>query len=336
MKEYLSKLTKIGEKLYQEVNHYGYWSNLSTNENDNLVRLSEELGCKSAVEQLYPEFVDIIFSHKRTAGLELLQLSGEETVIDFGCMWGALSIPVAKQVSEVVAVDQTLHSLKFAARRAKDNGLDNISFVNANLRQLSLPRNSYDVAIVNGVLEWIPETAAVVVDEYLDQGEKVPETESPRLVQLEFLKSIYKGLKHDGRLYLAIENRYDYKMFFGEKDPHSGLLMTSILPKPMANLISNLFRKRNYRTWIYSFSETKVLLNEAGFKDLEIYSCWPNYRMPDHITPYGIKSSFYRPITPRKKGKLKFKRVIANRIEWLLFHKLNLQFFAPSIIIIAK
>ena len=199
-----------------------------------------------------------------------------------------------------------------------------------------MPSNTYDLAIVNGVLEWIPETIEVVVDEYLETKQKAPKAQSPRLVQLEFLKNVRNGLKDQGKLYLAIENRYDYKMFFGEKDPHSGLLLTSILPKPIANIIMNIFRKRDYRTWIYSFPETKSLLEEVGFKEFKTYACWPDYRMADHITPYPVKSSHYRPKNKKKKGKLKFKRLIANRIEWLLFYKLNLQFFAPSIIIIAK
>ena len=75
---------------------------------------------------------------------------------------------------------------------------------------------------------------------------------------------------------------------------------------------------------------------QAGFQNFEIYSCWPDYRMPDYITPHGVKSQFFRPINPRKKGKLKFKRLVANRIEWVLFKLFNLQFFAPSMIIIAK
>lgn len=336
LKEYLSELKKIDENIYQAINHDGYWSNLSADENVELDNLTEELGCRLAIEKLQPQLSDIIFSEKRMAGLELLQLNGSEVAIDLGCMWGALSIPLAKQIAKVVGVDQTLQSLKFTAKRAKEDGLDNIELINANLRDFTLPSNTFDLAIVNGVLEWVPETIEVVVDEYLETKQEAPKAKCPRLVQLEFLQNIRNGLNDQGKLYLAIENRYDYKMFFGEKDPHSGLLFTSILPKQIANVISNIFRRRDYRTWIYSFSETKSLLEEAGFKEFQVYACWPDYRMPDHITPYKQKSSYYRPINPRKKGKLKFKRLVANRIEWFLFYKLNLQFFAPSIIMIAK
>ena len=110
LKEFLSSLEKIDENLYQELNHDGYWSNLSIDENTKLINVIEELGCRLAVEKLFPQLIEIIFSEKRIAGLELLQLDGSESAIDLGCMWGALSIPLAKQVTNVTAVDQTLHS----------------------------------------------------------------------------------------------------------------------------------------------------------------------------------------------------------------------------------
>lgn len=336
MVKYLSKFKKINENIYQDKINHGYWSNLTAVENKNLLNLAKKETCKSAVKKLFPKYYETIFSEKRVAGTELLQLNGTETVIDLGCMWGALSIPLAKQVKQVVSVDQTLETLKFASKRAQEQNLNNIVFINSNLRHFSIEENAFDIAIVNGVMEWIPETNEIIVDEYLEKSKRSPSGQNPREIQLKFLKGIKQGLRKNGKIYLAIENRYDYKMFFGEEDPHSGLLFTTILPKSFANIISLLFRRRRYKTWIYSFNETIKLLKEAGFNNFQTYSCWPNYRMPDHIIPHGTKSKYFKPINIRKNGRIKFKRLIANRIEWLLFYKLNLQFFSPSIIIIAK
>ena len=219
MKDYLSNFKKVEQNIYQDPKHNGYWSNLSKIENDELIGLIDDFGCEEAIKKLHPELFEIIFSEKRIGGLELLQLAGTETIIDLGCMWGALSIPMARRVKNVFAVDQTLDSLKFMAKRAQEEKLKNISFINANLRDFQIPSKTFDLAIVNGVLEWIPETLEVVVDEYLDMRKKDINSADPRSVQLEFLKKIRSGLTEGGRLYLAIENRYDYKMFFGEKDP---------------------------------------------------------------------------------------------------------------------
>ena len=65
---------------------------------------------------------------------------------------------MARRVKNVFAVDQTLDSLKFMAKRAQEEKLKNISFINANLRDFQIPSKTFDLAIVNGVLEWIRNT----------------------------------------------------------------------------------------------------------------------------------------------------------------------------------
>lgn len=334
---YLDSFKKISSYIYGSSEENGYWSNLSKNENKNLMSMLKTHSTRESIKSTHPEHIEVIFSEKRPAALELLQLSGSEVALDLGCMWGALTIPMAKQVDSLLAIDQTIESLKFSEARATEEHVDNIRFLCANLRDITLPKETFNIAIVNGVLEWIPEVEQVVVNDYWYSANARGAYESPGKMQKDFLENVYQGLKLDGRLMLAIENRYDYKMFFGERDPHAGILFTSFLPRGLANLISKIFKRREYRPWIYSFNGIQELLEETGFTSIELYAVWPDYRMPDHIRPYGEPDIYWSPISARKQnGKLGFKRVIANRIEWLLFSVFNLQFFAPSIIAIAK
>ena len=53
--------------------------------------------------------------------------------------------------------------------RSSEEGLNNIHLVNDDIREINF-NNVADYAIVNGVLEWIPETSEVIVDEYLDKS----------------------------------------------------------------------------------------------------------------------------------------------------------------------
>ena len=78
-------------------------------------------------------------------------------------------------------------------------------------------------------------------------------------------------------------------------------------------------------------------MKKAGFSKIKLHACWPDYRFPEHINEYGEFNQYFRPTSTRNKdGVIKIKRVIANRLEWLIFKKLNLQIFSPSIIAIAK
>jgi hypothetical protein len=100
--------------------------------------------------------------------------------------------------------------------------------------------------------------------------------------------------------------------------------------------LSKLQKKREYRPWLYSFSEIKNLVLDVGFSNVELYACWPDYRFPEHINVYGEKNKYFSPASAYKpNGKIGFKKIIANRIEWILFKLFNFQFFAPSIIVIA-
>ena len=102
------------------------------------------------------------------------------------------------------------------------------------------------------------------------------------------------------------------------------------------NLISKVVKKREYTPWIYSFKELENLLMSSGFSSVELHACWPDYRHPEHINKYGLRNPHFSPISARKRtGKIGFKNLIANRIEWVLFKVFNVQFFAPSIIAIA-
>ena len=248
-------LIKETDRIYVSNKTDGYWSNLSKEQNAKLMAMIETTTTKKCIEETNPKLVDVIFSEKRVAALELLQLKGSEIVVDLGCMWGALSIPLAKQASYVLGIDQTLESLKFTEARVNENKLNNIEFLCGNLREIFLPKDAFDVAIVNGVLEWIPEMEPIIVDDYWHKNKKREASGNPGEMQLAFLKNIHAGLRDKGKVFLAIENRYDYKMFFGQKDPHTGTHLTTVVPRWLANIISRMYKKREYRPWIYSFKE---------------------------------------------------------------------------------
>jgi cyclopropane fatty-acyl-phospholipid synthase-like methyltransferase len=332
---FLNGFSKESKYLYTTPDNQGYWSNLSRKHNADLISMLGTRSTRECIAATQPFVSDVIFSEKRAVGLELLQLTGSETAVDLGCMWGAITIPLAKQVARVLGVDQTIESLKFSEARAVEEKLENVSFLCGNLRELVLPKETFDVAIVNGVLEWIPELEPVVVDDYWYGAKARGATGNPGEMQKAFLENIHTGLKTDGRLMLAIENRYDYKMFCGIRDPHTGTYFTTLVPRWLANVISKIFRKREYRPWIYSFKGLEKILKEAGFTSVELHACWPDYRFPEYINVYGKKNPYFKPMSAHKNGKIGIKKLFANRIEWVIFKVLNLQFFAPSIIAIA-
>ncbi|GJQ50993.1 MAG: hypothetical protein HKUEN01_33790 [Candidatus Kuenenia stuttgartiensis] len=322
---------KIGGNLFLS-NREGYWSNLDKNENAELISTLKHLTVKEAIKRHHGWLFDVIFSPKRAVGLELLELSGNEACVDYGCMWGALTIPLAKRCKYVLGVDQTLDSLKFLSAYAKEEKLENIDLLCENLKEIAVFKNKFDVAIVNGVLEWIPERGEIELKKYWSKTKQKKYIENPLTLQKKFLNTVYQSLSEKGKLYLAIENRYDYKMFLGGNDPHAGIPFVSILPRKLSNFISEKKLNRPYVNWLYSFYQLKKILSDVGFSKIDLYSCFPDYRFPDQILSFefGLKS-----FTSTKQSKT-VRGKIARVIETILFGHLRLKFFASSIIAVAQ
>jgi hypothetical protein len=319
-----------------------YWSNLNQKENKELIDSLKNLSTKEAITKFYPYLYDVIFSPKRWGGLELLDIKGDEACIDCGCMWGALTMGLAKRCKYVLGVDQTMDSLRFLTKRIKEESLSNVDLLCTNLKKLNVFENKFDIAVVNGVLEWIPEENIIELKSYYGKRSQKKYSSDPYHTQLNFLKIVKNNLQANGKIYLAIENRFDVRSVIGGKDPHANIRFTSILPRNCANLLSRMLLGRPYVTWIYSFNGIKKILLEAGFHSIDLYMCFPNYRFPELILPYNsslstedIKSrSQIFPINPNGNVlKRTLKKIALNGLS-TINKVFPINYFSPSIIAI--
>lgn len=328
--------SQVTENLFMSAGQ-GYWSNLDRQDNSRLNELIQKTDIRSAVRAEFPDLYSIIFSPKRQAGLELLNLSGNESCVDYGCMWGALTVALAKRCGYVLGIDQTLDSLRLLDKRIKAEKLDNIDLLCADLRKLKGFQGYFDVAVVNGVLEWIAEDGVIELKNYFGRHNRKWYTGNPGEQQLSFLKNVHDNLNANGRLYLAIENRFDFKMFFGCPDPHANLPLISFLPRSIANWLSYIKLGRPYINWLYSFSKIKKLLSKAGFSKIDLYMCFPDYRYPERIIPYSGSLRDFEPTIAlvNEKGEKPLRRFMARLGERIIFNRLRLKWMAPSIIAIA-
>jgi len=318
-----------------------YWSNIEKSKNESYLNDLNILGSFYTVKKYFPQHEDI-FSLKRMGGVATLEFAENETILDAGCMWGSLSVPLAKTKAQVFAVDQTKESLLLLARRKKEENLDNLHLICGDLNKLGFKDNIFDKVIVNGVLEWIPENSDVEVSHFIKRKGKLLDNlrlfmkdhskgKSPVEKQKIFLKKVNSALKDDGILFLAIENRYDFLYFFGVREPHCGIRYISLLPRGLQNVFSLLLRGRKFQNWTYSRKGLIKLLQSAGFNKFNFFYGFPDYRMPEFVlTDNGME--FFRKYF-QKKNKPIHERIILELIETLIYKKLKLTLFAPSFIV---
>ncbi|HYS72431.1 MAG TPA: class I SAM-dependent methyltransferase [Thermoplasmata archaeon] len=215
----------------------------------------------SGKERLEGEFGwDYAVGWKRADILQYLDLR-DKIVIDFGCGWGTYSVPAALQARGVIAVDLTEERLRLLALRARHEKLANMAIVHGDAARMRWRDNSYDIAIVVGLLEWLPSGF----------------DESPRAVQLEFLRRIYGGLRPGGSLLLGIENRLNPFYFVGHTD-HGELPFTPLLPRAVAGLLTRVFKRERFTHYLYTHSGYRKLLRTAGFQEVRFIYPVPTYK----------------------------------------------------------
>ena len=314
-----------------------YWSNLDIEENRQYLQDLNNFGSKKLVEQYFPKYREVIFSPKRAAGLVLLDLNPGDIVVDAGCMWGALTIPLARAECNVIAIEQTYESISLLKKRQQEENLDNVNLICADLKKINFQPGSIDKFILNGVLEWIPETENIELKKFF--GKKIfsntkNEAKSPGIIQKEFLKKIFAGLRNGGSLYLAIENRYDLFNFIGQPDAHCNIRFITIMPRWIQNIISNRFLGRPYKNWIYSPKEMKKILENVGFIHIDVHYAFPDYRFPEYILTKKGMTHFMKYYYSRKERRIRTK--VSYFLLDLVYRKLKLSFFTPALIIIAK
>jgi len=261
---------------------------------------------------------------QRASWAPMLGLDEQSTVLDIGSGYGAITHSLSRFAGEVYSVEAIPERIDFTRERLRQEGILNVHLVQASATALPLAENSFDLVVVNGVLEWVGEWDLAV---------------DPRVAQINFLKKIHRLLKNDGTLLIGIENRFGLDSFRGGRD-HSGLPYTSLVPRAVASFVvrrnsqthyrTQVSSQKEYRTYTYSEGGYRSLLSDAGFADLSLYWADPGYNQPYDLVPLAIPAwvqqhfleLLYHPgPAPRRSWKRR-----ARRIALPFFHRFVSEF----------
>ena len=109
------------------------------------------------------------------AFLRVAQPRAKEVWLDFGCGPGYFSLPLAKHVWSVIAVDVSEAMLVICRQRAAEERLKNIEFLVADDRQFPLAGRSIDRALLANIFHELDEPQRVLLEirRLLKEGGKV-------------------------------------------------------------------------------------------------------------------------------------------------------------------
>jgi len=122
--------------------------------------------------------------------LDALDIQSDDVVLDIGCGLGYSSAVIAKMADAVVAVEETRFADE-AQTLLSDQGFDNVAVVEGELRDGATKSGPYDVVILQGSIETLPDT----IEDQLDEGGRIA-----ALWQEGSLGVVRIGYKLDGRV----------------------------------------------------------------------------------------------------------------------------------------
>jgi len=234
-----------------------------------------------------------------------LPLPTAGTVLDIGAGLGTIAHALAESCHRVIALEPAVERVEFMHHRFRQEGVRNVSVVRGDVHRLSIRPNSVDLAVLDGVLPWIPWREA---------------TRPPREAQVQALRRIHEVLRPGGLLCMGIDNRWALAQLAGTKDPHVGLPYVAILPRPLASLWTRWKTGLPYRSYTYSVFGYRRLLREAGFAVVQTYCAMPTHRVPHFIFPFDDRlfAHFARKYDAGRRGP---ERALRRALRWLRIDK---------------
>jgi SAM-dependent methyltransferase len=292
-----------------------YWGEVSEADALQFLRDAEAHGWEQAARSRFadePDMLAYLLDWQRASWVSMLALPPGFSALDVGAGYGAITHALARVAGEVCCVEAVPARIQFVRTRLRQSNIANVQLIQGSALSMPFKEESFDLIVVNGVLEWIGEWST---------------TRNPRAAQVSFLSVLRRSLKRDGVLLVGIENRFGYDEIRGAVD-HSGVAYTSLMPRRVASWYLRLRRRSQYRTatspdagyrtYTYSLRGYNRLLRDSGLRLAEAYWAEPGYNQPYNLTPIDrrmVREKFLSRRSepsqaPRRRGGL-LKRLAA-------------------------
>ena len=190
--------------------------------------------------------------------LEWYEFDKEKSLLEIGGGCGAFSGFFAQNLKKVTVVELSKRRAEIIYHRHKN--YENLEIIAGNLND-TVFEEKHDYITLIGVLEYAGK---------FTQGKTPFKT---------FLENVKSYLKPNGKLLIAIENKFGMKYWAGAREDHTGRFFDSIKNYPNDKAIQT-----------FGKPELDELLKSAGFKERVFY-----YPMPDYKLPKIIFSDDYLP-----------------------------------------
>jgi SAM-dependent methyltransferase len=250
---------------------------------------------------------------------------GDKRILDLGCATGGLTLTLADEGRFAVGLDSGRANVLEATRRELPRTRRAPAFVQGDAIQLPFRRDSFDVILLSGLLEWM--------------GFARPEA-PPKDAQLETLRQVHRSLAPGGHVFVGIENRWFPKFLL--RSPHQGLRLAMLLPSRLAWALPGWVFGEKVHECLHGYRGLRRLLERAGFHHIEIHIPLFGYQFPREIARGDDRRAVLKAVErTRQPARSRLERVASGgrwgRAWFSLIAALGLQLWlAPAFFAVAQ
>ena len=178
-----------------------YWGEVTQEHALSILEEVRRLGWREAATHRFkcdPDLLATVIGNQRLSWFPLLGLGADSVALDIGSGYGAITHALSYLVGQVYSLEAIPERVEFTRLRLSQERIQNVHQIQATALDPPFCDESFDLIVVNGVLEWVGEW---------DQNR------GAREVQLRFLRKLAQLLKRSGVLVIGIENRFGYSVF---------------------------------------------------------------------------------------------------------------------------
>ena len=209
-------------------------------------------------------------SKKRQNIIEWIPFEKNMKVLEIGSGCGAITGTIAEQVDSVTCIELSKRRSLINANRNKH--FDNVEIRVGNFKDIEPTiTEKYDYITLIGVLEY----AQLYIDSH-----------NPFV---DFLKIIRKHLKDNGKIVIAIENKFGLKYWSGCQEDHMDKFFVGVEGYREGDAVKTFTKK-----------ELEKMFKDAGFLGGKFYYPYPDYKFPE-----SIYSDEYLPKTGELSNNIK-------------------------------
>lgn len=172
-------------------------------------------------------------------------------VLEIGSGCGAITEALCRGSEKVVSVE--LSKRRASINYERNKKYENLHIYVGNLNDMVF-NERFDYIVLNGVFEY---------------AISFTKDSNPYVL---FLKNALRFLKEDGKILIAIENKFGLKYFAGAPEDHMGQYFAGV----------NGYEE-NDAVRTFTKSEIKDILGEAGLWNTKFYYPYPDYKFPNEI-----------------------------------------------------